>query len=109
MQVPFSNEEFNKFTDILCEKYDSCCDDCPVNKDCMSYYLFEQGFALNDKETIQKGLRFAQKMNDIKFTVYEIAKIPIKNFNTLEEAEKFIDTDKPNDNYTTYTIELTES
>lgn len=110
MQVPFNEQEFEKFTDILCEKHHSNCDNCPVNKECMSYYMFEQGFAQNDKEVIQKGLQFAQKMNDItKFTVYEITKIPFCTFNTQEEAQKFISTNKLNDTYTTYTIELTES
>ena len=70
MQVPFSEKEFDKFTDCYCEQYDSC-DDCPVYEDCLSYSEFERGFTLNDKKIIRKGLRFAQKMNNTKFTIYE--------------------------------------
>lgn len=110
MQVPFNEQEFEEFTDILCGKHHSDCNDCPVNKECMSYPEFERGFAQNDKKVIQKGLQFAQKMNDIKkFTVYKITKIPFYTFNTPKEAQNFINTNQPNDSYTTYTIELAES
>ena len=106
MQAPFTEQEFDKFADIFCEKYKGHCENCLISNDCMEYSEFECGFALNDKEIIQKGLRIAQKMNNIKFTVYEIAKIPIKNFDTLEEAEKYVDRKGSNKNYI---IELTES
>ena len=106
MQVPFTEQEFNKFADIFCEKYKGHCENCLISNDCMEYSEFECGFALNDKKIIQKGLRIAQKMNDIKFTVYEITKIPIKNFDTLEEAEKYIDLKDSDKNYA---IKLTES
>lgn len=106
MQVPFTEQEFNEFTNMLCKKNNNCCENCLIFKDCTSYDVFEEGFTLNDKEIIQKGLRFAQKMNDIKFTVYEIAKIPIQHFNTLEEAEKYVDREGSNKNYI---IELTEN
>ena len=106
MQVPFTEQEFDKFTDRFCEKYIGHCENCLISNECMEYSEFESGFALNDKKIIQKGLRIAQKMNNTKFTVYEIAKIPIKNFNTLEEAERYIDL-KGSDKE--YIIELTES
>ena len=106
MQVPFTEQEFDKFADIFCEKYKGHCEDCLISNECMEYSEFECGFALNDKEIIQKGLRIAQKMNNTKFTVYEIAKIPIKNFNTLEEAEEYVDRKRSGKKYI---IELTES
>lgn len=110
MQVPFNEQEFNEFTNILCEKHKSYCDDCPVNEECMSYHLFEQGFAHDDKKIIQKGLQFAQKINSIRFTIYKINKIPLYTSKTLIETQKIIDTYNIIENLDKdYTIELTES
>lgn len=105
MQVPFTEQEFNKFFAIFCEKYKCHCKNCLISNDC-KYPELERGFALNDKEIIQKGLRIAQKMNNTKFTVYRIAKVPLQDFDTLEEAEKHIEL-KGSDKK--YIIELTES
>ena len=106
MQVPFSEKEFDEFTKIFCKKNGYCCENCLIGDYCMIYSEFERGFALNDKGIIQIGLRLAQKMNDTKFTVYEIAKIPIQHFDTLEEAEEYIDSKGSDKNYT---IKLTEN
>lgn len=106
MQVPFTEQELDEFTKIFCKKCKHHCENCLISNDCMEHSNFERGFALCDKEIINKGLRIAQKMNNTKFTVSEIAKFPIKNFDTLKEAEEYIDR-KGSDKK--YIIELTES
>lgn len=76
----------------------------------MSYYLFEQGFAHDDKKIIQKGLQFAQKINNMRFTIYKINKIPLYTSETLIETQKIIDTYNIIGNLgKDYIIELTES
>ena len=80
MQVPFTEQEFDKFADMFCEKYKGHCENCLISNECMEYSEFECGFALNDKEIIQKGLRFAQKMNNTKFIVKSHLKVTFKNY-----------------------------
>lgn len=109
MNIPFTQTEYDRFTDFHCLNSNNCCDSCMIRNECIPYYEFDRGFALDDKKIINKGLRFAQKMNNQKFTVYKVEKTVVAILDTQEEAQNILKQQKDKNPNETYKIELTEN
>lgn len=109
MQVPFTKTEYDKFTDFHCAQSGDYCYKCAIKKECAPYCDFERGFALNDKEIIDKGLRFAQKMNSKNYKIFRIKKDTMAYNLTYDRAEELVkeyEKIKPTEEYI---IKLTEN
>lgn len=109
MNVPFTKTEYDKFTDFHCAQSGDFCEKCTIRKECAPYCDFERGFALNDKTIIDKGLRFAQKMNSKNYTIFRIEKENMGRDFTYNEAEEFVKECQKNSPTKKYIIELTKN
>lgn len=109
MNIPFTEAEYNKFTDFQCKQCDDCCQKCIIQKECAPYCEFERGFALNDKKIIDKGLRFAQKMNSKNYKIFRIKKDTMAWNLSYDRAEELIKEYEKVNSSNEYIIKLTES
>ena len=109
MQIPFTEQEYNKFTDFCCAQCDDNCKKCAIKKECAPYCDFERGFALNDKEIIDKGLRLAQKMNSKNYKIFRINKDTLAWNLSYDRAEELVKEYQKVTPTAEYIIKLTES
>ena len=109
MNVPFTKKEYDKFTDFHCAQSGDFCDKCAIKKECASYGDFERGFALNDKEIIDKGLRFAQKMNNKNYNIFRVEKKIVGQTFTYNKAEELVKEYQKINPTKEYIIELTKN
>lgn len=109
MNVPFTKTEYDKFTDFHCAQSGDFCEKCTIRKECTPYSDFERGFTLNNRDIIDKGLRFAQKMNSKNYTIFRIVKENARGGFTYNEAKKFVKERQKINPTEEYIIKLTES